>query len=96
MSTSRFRATKSELQCQLDMEIAGKWELVMELKAARDEANAHRIVCQQELYDMRKQAAEYTKSQVQSNALVQQLLGTLQHNPAAARLGMLQHNPAAA
>ena len=71
VTTSRFRATKSQLQRQLDVEIAGKRELVMELKAARDQADADRISRQQELDDMRKQAAEYTKSQVQSNALVQ-------------------------
>ena len=87
VSTSRFRATKSELQRQLDVEIAGKQELLMELKASRNQADANRVARQRELYDIQKQSAEYTQSQIQANALVQQLLGTLQHNPAAARLG---------
>ena len=95
VSTSRFRATKSKLQRQLDVEIAGKQELLMELKASRDQADADRIARQRELDDIRKQSAEYTQSQIQANALVQQLLSTFPHNPTAARLGTVQHNPAA-
>ena len=96
VSTSHFRATKSELQRQLVVEIAGKQELLIELEVSRDQADADRIARQRELDDIRKQSAEYTQSQIQANALVQQLLSTFPHNPVAARLGTVQHNPAAA
>ena len=71
VTTSRSRATKSRRQCQLDVEIAGNRELVLELKAARAQADVDMISRQQELEDMRKQNTMYTKAQIHYNALSQ-------------------------
>ena len=74
---SRIRATKSQLQLQLDSERKGRQELqsvVDELKQAMEQADAERIKYQQELHRMNKEHETMRKAQQLCNALTDQML----------------------
>ena len=75
--TSRTRATKPQLELQLDSERKGRQELqsvVDELKQAKEQADAERIQCQQELHRMMNEQEDMKKRQLSYITIVEQTL----------------------
>ena len=75
--TSRTRATKSQLELQLDSEKKGRQELqsiVDALKQANEQADEDRIRCQQQMLNMKKEQENMKKGQQLCNTLIEQML----------------------
>ena len=80
VTTSCKRATKSELQLQLEAASAGKQDLqcvVADLKQAKDQADVDRIKIQEELQVMRQKQEEARVGQLRTNQILEELLAAI-------------------